>query len=105
VIYHWQVSKKTLDSNRIRGIKGRGAECANLGCSTLETLGITRGENHLGAFSICTACRFESDASATADHNKGLAKKRRFMVPGRGDSYGAHGSPLIRELYFSLCCV
>jgi hypothetical protein len=64
----------------------------------LETLGITRGENHLGAFSMCTACRFESNARATADHNKGLAKKSRFVVHGRGDSYGAHGSPLIREL-------
>src|ERR1700734_142549 len=92
VIDHWQVSKKTLDGNRIRGVEGRSARCTNLGCSMLKTLGITGGENYLGPFCTCTTCRFESDARAAADHNNGLAKERRFMVDRRGDSYGAHGS-------------
>ncbi len=43
---------------------------------------------HLGRFCTCAACRFESDASATADHNNRLSKELRFTVDGRGDSDG-----------------
>src|SRR5882672_11698108 len=43
---------------------------------------------HLGPFCTCAACRFESDASATADHNNRLPKELRFTVDGRGDSDG-----------------
>src|ERR1700724_2772216 len=42
------------------------------------------------ALPTTTTCRFESDASATTDHNNGLPKELRFTVDRR--SYGAHRS-------------
>src|SRR5215472_12804498 len=85
-----EVPKEPIESNRIRGVEGRGTQGINLTGSVLEALGIPAREDHLGPFCMCTTCRFESDASATADHNNGLPKKLRFTVDGRGDSYGAH---------------
>ena len=49
-------------------------------------------KDHLGPFCTGTTCRFESDASATADHNDGLPKELRFTVDGRGGSSSAHRS-------------
>jgi|SRR6516164_3519532 hypothetical protein len=51
-----------------------------------------RMKDHLGPFCTGTTCRFESDASATADHNDGLPKELRFTVDGRGGSSSAHRS-------------
>jgi hypothetical protein len=100
-----EATEEPIESSRIRCVEGRGTQGINLTGSVLEALGIPGREDYLGPFCTCTTCRFESDARATADHNNGLAKERRFMVDGRGDSYGAHGSPPILQLYFSLRCV
>ena len=84
--------EEPVESNRIRCIEGRSTNGINLAGSALEALGIPAREDHLGPFGTCTTCRFESDASATADHNNGLRKELRFTVHGRGDSYSAHRS-------------
>src|SRR5271168_1311736 len=85
-----EVTEEPIESNRIRGVEGRGTQGINLTGSVLEALGIPAREDHLGPFCTCTTCRFESDASATADHNNGLPKELRFTVYRRGD--GAHRS-------------
>jgi hypothetical protein len=85
-----EVTEEPIESNRIRGVEGRGTQGINLTGSVLEALGIPAREDHLGPFCTCTTCRFESDASATADHNNGLPKELRFTVDRR--SYGAHRS-------------
>src|SRR5580692_7862660 len=81
-----EVMEEPIDSNRIRGVEGRGTQAINLTGSLLEALGIPAREDHLGPFCACTTCSFESDASTTADHNNGLPKELRFTVDGRGDS-------------------
>jgi hypothetical protein len=87
-----EVTEEPIESNRIGGVEGRGTQGINLTGSVLEALGISAREDHLGPFCTRTMCRFESDASATADHNNGLPKELRFAVDGRGYSYGAHRS-------------
>jgi hypothetical protein len=84
--------EEPVESNRIRCIEGRRTNGINFAGSVLEALGIPAREDHLGPFRMCTTCRFESDASATADHNNGLPKELRFPVDERGDCYGAHRS-------------
>ena len=83
-----EVTEEPIESNRIRGVEGRGTQGINLTGSVLEALGIPAREDDLGPFGTCSTCRFESDSSATADHNSGVPKKLRFTVGGRGDSYG-----------------
>src|SRR5262245_11993583 len=85
-----EVTEEPIESNRIRSVEGRSTQGINLIGSVLEALGIPARENHFGPFCTCTTCRFESDASATADHNNGLSQELRFTVDGRGDCYGAH---------------
>src|SRR5215470_12201717 len=87
-----EVTEEPIESNRIRGVEGRGTQGINLTGSALEALGIPAREDHLGPFFMCMTCGFESDASATADHNYGLPKELRFTVDGRGSSSGAHRS-------------
>src|SRR5229473_8135965 len=87
-----EVTEEPVESNRISGVEGRGTQGINLTGSVLEALGIPAREDHLGPFCTCAACRFESDASATADHNNRLPKELWFTVDGRGISYGAHRS-------------
>jgi hypothetical protein len=87
-----EVTEEPIESDRIRGIEDRGTQGINLTGSVLEALGIPAREDHLGPFRTCTTCRFESDASATADHNNGLPKELRFTVGGGGDNYSAHRS-------------
>src|SRR6202047_1361633 len=84
-----EVTEEPIESNRIRGVEGRGTQGINLTGSVLEALGIPAREDHLGAFCMCPTCRLESNASATADHNNGLPKELRFPVDERGISYGA----------------
>jgi hypothetical protein len=81
-----------FESNRIGGVEGRGTQGINLTGGVLEALGIPAREDYLGPFCPCTTCRFESDASATTDHNNGLPKELQFTVYWRGDSHGAHRS-------------
>jgi hypothetical protein len=86
-----EVTEEPIESNRIRGVEGCGPQGINLTGGVLEALSIPARENYLGPFCTCTTCRFESDASATADDHNGLPKERRFTVDGRGISDGAHG--------------
>jgi hypothetical protein len=87
-----EVTEEPFESNRIRGVEGRRTQGIYLTGSVLETVGIPACEDHLGPFCTCTTCRFESDSSATTDHNNDLPKELRFAVDGRGGSYGAHRS-------------
>jgi hypothetical protein len=87
-----EVTEEPIESNRIGGVEGRGTQGINLTGSALEALGIPAREDHLGPFCMCTTCRFESDAGATADYNNGLPKELRFTVDGSRVSYGAHRS-------------
>src|SRR5271154_5557990 len=75
-----EVTEEPIDSNRIRGVEGRSTYGINLTGSVLEALGIPAREDHLGPFCTRTARRFESDASATADHHNGLPKQLRCAV-------------------------
>src|SRR5215471_8188188 len=86
-----EVTEEPIESNRICGVEGRGTQGINLTGSALEALGIPAREVNLGPFRTCTTCRFESDASATADHDHGLPKELWFTVDGRG-SHSAHCS-------------
>jgi hypothetical protein len=79
-----EVTEEPVESNRISGVEGGGTQGINLTGSVLEALGIPAREDHLGPFRTCTTCRFESDASATSNHNNGLPKELRFTVDGRG---------------------
>jgi hypothetical protein len=72
VINHRQVPKKTLESIRIGGIEGRGAQCTNLGCSVIEMLGITRGENHPCPLCACAVRSLKADPGAPADDHDSL---------------------------------
>ena len=85
--------RRWLPAPRSRLSCSRGAQGINLTGSVLEALGIPARENHLGAFCTCTTCRFESDASATADDDNGVPKELRFTVDGRGDSAHASSNP------------
>ena len=96
-----EVTEEPIESNRIRGVEGRGTQGINLTGSVPEALGIPAREDHTGPFCTCTTCRFESDAGATADHNNGLPRELRFTVDGRGDSYGAHRSSDSTSIYIS----
>jgi hypothetical protein len=98
-----EVTEEPIESNRIGGVEGCGTQRINLTGSVLEAIGIPARKDHLGPFCMCTTCRLESDAGATADHNNGLPKELRFTVSGRGDRHGAHVPP-IRLVYFSLRC-
>jgi len=98
-----EVTEEPVESNRISGVEGRGTQGIHLTGSALEALGIPAREDHLGPFCACTTCRFESDASATADHNNRLPKELWFTVDGWRDRHGVIGPP-IRLLYFSLRC-
>jgi hypothetical protein len=84
-----EVTEEPVESDRIGGVESGSTQGINLTGSVLEALGIPAREDNLGPFRSCTACRFESDASATADHDNGLPKELRFTVDGRG-SHGAH---------------
>jgi hypothetical protein len=91
-----EVTEEPIESNRIRGIEGRRTNGINLAGSALEALGIP----HLGPFCTCTTCRFESDASATADHNNGLPKELRSCQ--QPESYAR----LTGDVQYSFCqCV
>jgi hypothetical protein len=74
----------------LRNVEGRGTQGINLTGGVPEALGVTAREDHSGPFRARMTRRFESDAGATADHNDGLPRERRFTVGGRGDRYGAH---------------
>ena len=43
-----EVTEEPIESNRIRGVEGRGAQGINLTGSVLEALGIPAREDHLG---------------------------------------------------------
>jgi hypothetical protein len=88
VVDYREVTEETIESDRIRSVEGRGMQGINFIGSALEALGIPACEDHLGAFRTCTACRFESDTRATANHHNGLPKELRFAVERR--SYSAH---------------
>jgi hypothetical protein len=87
-----EVSEEPIESNRIGGVEGRGTQRINLTGSVLEAIGIPARKDHLGPFCTGTTCRFESDASTTADHNNGLPKELRFTVDGSGDRHGVRRS-------------
>src|SRR5215467_5686191 len=87
-----EVTEEPAESNRIRSVEGRGTQGINLIASVLEALGIPARENHPRPFPTRTTCRFESNTSATTDHDNRLPKEVRFTVDGRGVSYGAHRS-------------
>src|SRR5579871_1485417 len=64
-------------------------------CCRLEA--IPACKDHLSPIGACSTCRFESDASATADHNNDLPKELRFTMYGGGDSNAAHRSSVRLE--------
>jgi hypothetical protein len=98
-----EFTEESIESNRISGVEGCGTQGINLTGSVLEALGIPAREDHLGPFCTRTTCRFESDASATADHNKRLPKELWFTVDG-GEIDMVLIVPPIRLVYFSLRC-
>jgi hypothetical protein len=49
-----EVTEEPIESNRIRGVEGRGTQGTNLTGSVLEALGIPAREDHLGPFCTCT---------------------------------------------------
>ena len=87
-----QVTEEPLERSRIRGVEGRGAQRVELARHALEALGVPAGEDELGSLSACPSGRFESDASATADHDDGLPAEFRFALDGIGGGCGAHDS-------------
>src|SRR5690349_9460273 len=76
--------EKALDCNRILGIEARGAQRIDLGRSTFETFGITRGENHFGPLRTRTTRRLEANTGAPADYDNCLPKQLRLMLHGSG---------------------
>src|SRR3984885_5682175 len=97
-----EVTEEPIESNRIRGVEGRRTNGINLAGSALEALGIPAREDHFGPFCTCTTCRFESDASATPDHDANLPKELRFTVDGRGECYSAHRSSASTSILLAL---
>jgi len=85
-----EVTEEPIESNRIRGVEGRGTQGINLPGIVLEALVISAREDHLGPLCTCTTCRFVSLCQPYRRYNNGLPKKLRFTLDGTGDSYGAH---------------
>ena len=46
---------------------------------------------------MCSSGRFQTDASATADHNNGLATQRRFVILGGMLILFLHHSPIVQR--------
>src|SRR5262249_12547139 len=69
-----EVTKEPIESNRIRGVEGRGTQGINLTGSALEALGIPPREDQLRPFGTATTGSFESESSAPTDHNNGLPR-------------------------------
>jgi hypothetical protein len=84
-----QILKKPLQGNRIGG---RRAHSADVERGLVEAVGISTGEDDIGALGACLPGRFEPDAGAAADHDDGLAEQRGrqlsaasiVSVPGAG---------------------
>lgn len=90
--------RQTLEELRERGgiggVEGRGAPGAELARGALEAVGVTTGEDDVGALGACAPGRFEADAGAAADDDDGLAEQLGLALGGcdgdrrAGDSLG-----------------
>jgi hypothetical protein len=93
--------EEPVESNRIRCIEGRRTNGINFAGSVLEALGIPAREDDFGPFRTCTTCRFESDASAAADHDNNLPRSSGSRWIGEGKTTVPIVPPLLL-VYFWL---
>ncbi len=88
--------RQTLEELRERGgiggVEGRGAPGAELARGALEAVGVTTGEDDVGALGACAPGRFEADAGAAADDDDGLAEQLGLALGGSDGRSRAHGS-------------
>src|SRR6516225_9401813 len=86
----WQVVEEPLEELEVSGVKGRSAQGIDFTRGTLKVVRIATGEDYLRALRTCQPGRFESDASASADHENGLTQEFRLPLDMRGASDSAH---------------
>src|ERR1700682_1915987 len=73
------------------GVECRSALRADVGRSRLEPLGITPGQNDVGAFEAGTAGGFESDTGASTEEDDGLPGELWLVWCGDGGGSAVHG--------------
>jgi len=67
-----QLAEEPVERGPVGGVERRGALRADVGRSRLEPLGITPGQDDVGAFEAGTASGFESDTGASTEEDDGL---------------------------------
>jgi hypothetical protein len=73
-----QVGEELIELRRVPGVEGGDAERAELVRRLLQSIRITAGEDHVGAFGPGPSCGREPDARAPADQHDGLPEQLRF---------------------------
>src|ERR1700745_4124310 len=68
-----QPVEEAVEGGRVGGVEGRGAARADLGRGPLEALGVSSGQDDLGALGASAAGGLEPDAGAAADGPPALA--------------------------------
>ena len=83
-----QTSEEPVAGGRVGGVEGRGAARADFGRGPLEAVGITPGQDDVGALGAGAAGGRQPDAGAAADHDDDLAGQ---FGSARGASCGGIG--------------
>jgi len=86
----WQRVEEPPERGRVGGVEGGGAARVDVARRLLEPLGITAGEDDLGALAAGTASGLEADAGAAADQDDGLAEQLRLARCPSGSGLGGH---------------
>ena len=76
----WQLVEEPLQRRRVGGVEGGGAPGADVERCSLEALGITAGEDDVGALAARAPGGLQADPGAAADEDHGLSEELGFAL-------------------------
>ena len=87
-----QAVEESFQRRRISRVERGGTPRADVERCTLEPLGITAGEDDVGALRAGASGSLEADSGAAADHDNGLPDQFRLAGNGNTGGRGGHDS-------------